>query len=234
VDGAEVAAGNAALFAELGLDAPPEALKAVDSSVLLIAIDRRYRGHFTAQDQIRAGAVEAMTSLKRRGLRTMILTGDSASAAQPIARETGVDDLHAGLLPEEKLAHIRALQASGRKVAMVGDGINDAAALAQSDAGIAIGTGTDLAREAGDTVLLRGDPRSIVAAVDLARATLRTMRANLGWAVGYNILGIPIAAGVVYPLFGILLSPAIASAAMALSSVSVLGNSLLLRRFQAK
>ncbi len=234
VDGVEVAAGNAALFAELGLDAPPAALKAGDASVLLIAIDRKYRGHFTAQDQIRTGAAEAVRALKRRGLRTMILTGDSASAAQAIDRETSVDELHAGLLPEEKLAQIRALQGSGRKVAMVGDGINDAAALAQADAGIAMGTGTDLAREAGDAVLLRGDPLSIVAAIDLARTTLRTMRTNLGWAVGYNILGIPIAAGVLYPLFGILLSPAIASAAMALSSVSVLGNSLLLRRFQAK
>ncbi len=163
-----------------------------------------------------------------------MLTGDSAAAAEAIATQTGVDEFHAGLLPEQKLAHIRTLQASGRKVAMVGDGINDAAALAQADAGIAMGTGTDLAREAGDAVLLRGEPRSIVAAIDLSRATLRTMRTNLGWAVGYNVLGIPIAAGVLYPLFGVLLSPAIASAAMALSSVSVLANSLRLRRFQAK
>jgi Cu+-exporting ATPase len=163
-----------------------------------------------------------------------MLTGDSPSAAASVATETGVGEVFASLLPEQKLEHIRAMQAAGKKVAMVGDGINDAAALAQADAGIAMGTGTDLAREAGDTVLLRGEPKSIVAAIDLARATLRTMRQNLGWAVGYNIIGIPIAAGLFYPVFGILLSPAIASAAMALSSVSVLANSLRLKRFQAK
>ena len=187
-----------------------------------------------AQDQLRAGATEAVAQLKKSGLRTIMLSGDSAKAAETIAQQTGIEEFHAGLLPEDKLAHIRALQAEGRKVLMVGDGINDAAALAQADAGIAIGTGTDLAREAGDAVLLRGEPLAIVKAIDLARVTLRTMRANLGWAVGYNILGIPVAAGVLYPFFGILLSPAIASAAMALSSISVLGNSLRLRRFQAK
>jgi P-type Cu+ transporter len=234
VSGHEVAAGNATLFAELGVTIPSGAFEGGDGSVLLIAIDRQYRGHFTAQDQVRAGAAESLASLKKRGLQTVMLTGDSAAAAEAIAQQTGIDEFHAGLLPEQKLAHIRALQTSGRKVAMVGDGINDAAALAQADAGIAMGTGTDLAREAGDAVLLRGEPRSIVAAIDLSRAALRTMRTNLGWAVGYNVLGIPIAAGLFYPLFGVLLSPAIASAAMALSSISVLANSLRLRRFQAK
>jgi Cu+-exporting ATPase len=234
VDGHAVAAGNAALFAELGI-APPAALPDDQGcSVLLIAIDRQYRGYVTARDEIRPGAAEAVALLRKRGLRTIMLTGDSAASASAIAKQCGVDEFHAGLLPEQKLERIRALQAAGRKVAMVGDGINDAAALAQADAGIAMGTGTDLAREAGDAVLLRGEPLSIVAALDLARATLRTMRANLGWAVGYNALGIPVAAGVLYPMLGVLLTPAIASAAMALSSVSVLANSLRLRGFHPK
>jgi P-type Cu+ transporter len=232
VAGVEVAAGNAALFAELGVSLPSIPIDANDSSILLVAVNYQYRGHFTARDVVRAGAVEAVALLRKRGLRTIMLTGDSSEAAKAVASQTGVDEFHAGLLPEQKLTHIRGLQASGRKVAMVGDGINDAAALAQADAGIAMGTGADLAREAGDAILLRGEPLSIVTAIDLARATLRTMRTNLGWAVGYNVLGIPIAAGALYPAFGILLSPAIASAAMALSSVSVLGNSLRLRRFQ--
>ena len=234
VAGHEVAAGNSALFEELGLGAPAATLQSGTGSILLFAIDGKYRGHLIAQDQLRAGAAEAVALMRKRGLRTIVLTGDSVAAAEAIAHQTGVDEYHAGLRPEDKLAHIRTLQAAGRKVAMVGDGINDAAALAQADAGIAMGTGTDLAREAGDAVLLRGDPLSIVAAIDLARASLRTMRANLGWAVGYNIVGVPIAAGALYPLFGILLNPAIASAAMALSSISVLGNSLRLRRFQAR
>jgi P-type Cu+ transporter len=234
VAGHQVAAGNIALFEELGIVAPAGALQRDSGSILLIAIDGTYRGHLLAQDQIRAGADVAVAQLKKRGLRVVMLTGDFSTAAEAIARQAGIDEFHAGLLPEDKLAHIRALQTEGRKVLMVGDGINDAAALAQADAGIAIGSGTDLAREAGDAVLLRGEALGIVAAIDLARATLRTMRTNLGWAVGYNILGVPIAAGALYPFFGILLSPAIASAAMALSSVSVLGNSLRLRRFQAR
>ncbi len=234
VDGHEVAAGNAALLAELGIEVPSGLMHGQAASVLLIAIDHKYSGHFTARDEVRTGAAAAIMSLKKRGLRTIMLTGDNAATAEAVAKETGVDEFHAALLPEQKLEYIRALQASGKKVAMVGDGINDAAALAQADAGIAMGTGTDLARAAGDAVLLRGEPLSIVATIDLARATLRTMRANLGWALAYNVIGIPIAAGALYPLFGLLLSPTIASAAMALSSVSVLGNSLLLRRFQTR
>ncbi len=233
VSGHRVAAGNAALFEELGIVAPAAARQHANGSILLIAIDGVYCGYFIAQDQIRAGAGEAVALMEKRGLRTLMLTGDSSSAASAVAQQTGIEDFQSGLLPEDKLARIRALRSEGRNVLMVGDGINDAAALAQADAGIAMGTGTDLAREAGDAVLMRGEPLSIVAAIDLARATRQTMRANLGWAVGYNMLGIPIAAGALYPLFGILLSPAIASAAMALSSISVLGNSLRLRRFQA-
>jgi Cu+-exporting ATPase len=161
-----------------------------------------------------------------------MLTGDSEAAAAPIAAQAGITEVEAGLDPAAKLARIRALQATGLRVAMVGDGINDAAALAQADAGIAMGTGTDLAQEAGDVLLLRTQPSAIPAALALARQTLRIMRQNLGWAVGYNLLGIPLAAGVFYPAFHILLTPWLAAAAMALSSVCVLANSLRLRRWQ--
>jgi Cu+-exporting ATPase len=161
-----------------------------------------------------------------------MLTGDSPAAAAPIAKQAGIAEIEAGLDPAGKLARIRALQQGGLRVGMVGDGINDAGALAQADAGIAMGTGTDLAQEAGDVLLLRATPAAIPAALDLARSTLRVMRQNLWWAVGYNVLGIPLAAGALYPAFHILLSPWIAAAAMAFSSVSVLANSLRLRRWQ--
>jgi P-type Cu+ transporter len=160
-----------------------------------------------------------------------MLTGDSPSTAHAIAQAAGIDQVWAGLLPAQKLEKIRELQQQGHRVGMAGDGINDAAAISQADAGLAMGTGSDLAREAGDAILLHGEPRQILDAILLARRALRVMRQNLVWAFGYNLLGIPIAAGVLYPAFGILLSPAIASAAMALSSVSVLSNSLRLRGF---
>jgi len=162
----------------------------------------------------------------------LMLTGDSAAAAAPIARQAGIDEVEAGLDPAGKLARIRALQQQGVRVAMVGDGINDAASLAQADAGIAIGTGADLAQEAGDVLLLRARPSAIPAALALARKTLAIMRQNLFWAVGYNLVGIPLAAGVFYPAFHMLLSPWVAAAAMALSSVCVLSNSLRLRGWQ--
>jgi len=166
------------------------------------------------------------------GLRVMMLTGDSPVAAAPIASELGIAEVEAGLDPAGKLSRIRDLQKSGLRVAMVGDGINDAGALAQADAGIAMGTGADLAQEAGDVLLLRTRPSAIPAALGLARETLRIMRQNLGWAVGYNLLGIPLAAGLLYPAFHILLTPWLAAAAMALSSVCVLTNSLRLRRWR--
>ena len=162
----------------------------------------------------------------------MMLTGDTAAAAAPIAEQAGISEVEAGLDPAGKLARIRELQKSGLRIAMVGDGINDAAALAQADAGIAMGGGADLAQEAGDVLLLRAQPMAIPAALELARETVRVMRQNLGWAVGYNLLGIPLAAGALYPAFHILLTPWLAAAAMALSSVCVLGNSLRLRGWQ--
>jgi Cu+-exporting ATPase len=199
---------------------------------LWMALDNVPAGYFDARDALRADAAEAIASLRNSGLRVLMLTGDSAEAAAPIAAQAGISEVEASLDPAGKLARIRALQQSGLRVAMVGDGINDAAALAQADAGIAMGTGADLAQEAGDVLLLRAQPSAIPAALDLSRATVRVMRQNLAWAVGYNLLGIPLAAGLLYPNFHILLSPWVAAAAMALSSVCVLGNSLRLRRWR--
>lgn len=239
VDHRFVAAGNAALFRELNLALPLAAAEtgvlnpdAAGATPLYIAIDGAYAGTMYARDTLREGAPATVRSLLDRGIDVVMLTGDNASTANAIARQAGISTVFSALLPEDKLAHIRELQSHGRKVAMVGDGINDAAALAQADAGLAMGSGTDLAREAGDAILLRGEPHSILDAIALARATVRIMRQNLGWALAYNLIGIPIAAGALYPLHHLLLTPAVASAAMALSSVSVLANSLRLRRFR--
>jgi P-type Cu+ transporter len=199
---------------------------------LWMALDNTAAAYFDARDALRPEGTAAVAGLRHSGLRVLMLTGDSAAAAAPIAKQAGISEVEAGLDPAGKLARIRALQQSGSRVGMVGDGINDAGALAQADAGIAMGTGADLAQEAGDVLLLRANPSAIPAALDLARATMRVMRQNLGWAVGYNLLGIPVAAGLLYPAFHILLSPWIAAAAMAFSSVSVLTNSLRLRRWQ--
>jgi Cu+-exporting ATPase len=195
---------------------------------MYVAQDRALVGVIEARDTLRASAPAAIAGLKRLGISTAMLTGDTPATAEAVARAAGISQVWAGLLPAQKLEKIRELQQQGHRVAMAGDGINDAAAISQADAGLAMGTGADLAR---DAILLHGEPRQILDAVLLARQALRVMRQNLGWAFGYNLLGIPIAAGVLYPAFGILLSPAIASAAMALSSVSVLANSLRLRGF---
>jgi Cu+-exporting ATPase len=238
VEGHELLLGNEALFAEFfialpkGIDPP-----APGTTRLWMALDNNPAGYFDARDAVRPDAAEAVAALRSTGkgganLRVMMLTGDSPAAAAPIASELGIAEVEAGLDPAGKLAHIRDLQKSGMRVAMVGDGINDAGALAQADAGIAMGTGADLAQEAGDVLLLRTRPSAIPAALGLARETLRIMRQNLGWAVAYNLLGIPLAAGLLYPAFHILLTPWLAAAAMALSSVCVLTNSLRLRRWR--
>lgn len=237
IDGRLTAAGSKSFLIELGIAGmdDSEAGHGPESATLLhFAVDGRYAGWLAAQDTPRAGAAEAVAAMLRMGLHVAIVTGDTAAAAKTGAHSVGIDDVYAGLLPSEKLAKIHELQAAGHTVAMVGDGINDAAALAAADAGLAVGTGTDLAREAGDAILLRGEPQQIVTALKLARQTLRVMRQNLGWALAYNVLGIPIAAGLLYPLIGLLLNPAVAAAAMAFSSISVLGNSLRLKRFHPK
>jgi Cu+-exporting ATPase len=234
VEGRDCLLGNEALFKEFSIALPPgETPPEPGVTRLWMALDSAPVGYFDARDALRPDAAEAVAALRRAGLRVLMLTGDSAAAAAPIAQQAGITEIEAGLDPAGKLARIRALQQSGLRVAMAGDGINDAAALAQADAGIAMGTGADLAQEAGDVLLLRAQPSAIPAALDLARATLGVMRQNLIWAVGYNLLGIPLAAGALYPSFHILLSPWLAAAAMALSSVSVLGNSLRLRGWQA-
>jgi Cu+-exporting ATPase len=229
----EIAAGNAALMRELGV-AVSEVRNETGATRVFLCRDGLFLGSIAARDTLRPGTGEAIAALKKMGVRVVMLTGDTREAALGIAASAGIDEVFAGLLPEEKLEKIREMQRAGRKVAMIGDGINDAAALAQADAGMAVGTGADLAREAGDAILLSGEPKQMVRALLLARQALRVMRQNLGWALGYNVIGIPIAAGVLWPAFGILLNPAIAAAAMALSSVSVLANSLRLRRFEAQ
>ena len=232
VNGRECLLGNEALFGEFSVALPGNAAPTAPGVTRLwMALDNAVAGYFDARDALRPDAAEAVSALRQSGLRVLMLTGDSAAAAGPIAEQAGIKEVEAGLDPAGKLARIRALQQGGLRVGMVGDGINDASALAQADAGIAMGTGADLAQEAGDVLLLRAQPAGIPAALSLARATMRVMRQNLGWAVGYNLLGIPLAAGLLYPAFHILLSPWLAAAAMAFSSVSVLANSLRLRRW---
>jgi P-type Cu+ transporter len=225
--------GNAALFAEMALPLPTN-VPSPEAGVtrLWMAIDGSAAAFFDAKDALRPSAANAITALRQAGLRVLMLTGDSEPAAEAIAQQVGITEVASALDPAGKLARIRTMQQNGLRVAMVGDGINDAGALAAADAGLAIGSGADLAQEAGDVLLLRPDPAVIDAAIGLARRTLRTMRQNLVWAAGYNIVGIPIAAGVLYPAFHVLLSPWAAAAAMAFSSVSVLANSLRLRGWQ--
>jgi Cu+-exporting ATPase len=224
--------GNEALFHDFSIPLPTSVPPPQPGVTRLwIALNNVAAGYFDARDALRPDAPAAIAALQHIGLRILMLTGDSAAAAAPIAQQAGITEVEAALDPAGKLARIRALQKSGLRVAMVGDGINDAAALAQADAGIAMGTGSDLAQEAGDVLLLRAQPSAIPAALDLARATLRIMRQNLVWAVAYNVIGIPLAAGALYPAFHILLTPWLAAAAMALSSVCVLANSLRLRHW---
>jgi Cu+-exporting ATPase len=183
-------------------------------------------------DAVKTNSAAAIRQLHNEGLRVVMLTGDNERTAKAIASEVGVDTVIAGVLPDGKVEAIRRLQADGRVVAMVGDGVNDAPALAQADVGITMATGSDIAMDAGDVTLMRSDLTAVSAAIALSRGTMRVMRQNLFWAFAYNIIGIPLAAGVLYPVWGVLLSPVVASAAMAFSSVTVVTNSLRLNRMK--
>ena len=235
VDGAALAVGNAALMQQYAIDVAPmatvaERLADEGKTPAYVAVDGALAGLIAVADPIKATTVSAVQALGRMGIDTVLLTGDTPRTAEAIARQAGIRRVIAGVLPEGKVSAVRDLQRAGHVVGMVGDGINDAPALAQADVGFALGTGTDVAIEAGDVTLMRGDPRSVGQAIELSRRTMGTMKQNLFWAFVYNVIGIPIAAGALYPAFGIQLSPVIASGAMAFSSVSVVTNSLRLRR----
>jgi Cu+-exporting ATPase len=232
-----VALGNAKLLEELGIDAKPlaaraEALRGEGQTVIFVAVDGKPAGLVGVADPIKASTPEAIRVLHAEGIRIVMLTGDSRTTAEAVAKRLGIDEVIAEVLPEQKGEVVKRLQSEGRTVAMAGDGINDAPALAQAHVGLAMGTGTDVAMESAGVTLVKGDLRGIVRARRLSRATMRNIRQNLFFAFIYNALGVPLAAGVLYPFVGLLLSPMIASAAMTFSSVSVIGNALRLRRVE--
>jgi P-type Cu+ transporter len=237
VAGRRVALGNARLLQELGVAPGPlaaraEALRAEGQTVMFLAAGDAVAGIVGVADPIKPTTPEAIRQLRAEGLRVIMLTGDNRGTAQAVARTLAMDDVIAEVAPEQKVDVVRRLQQEGRVVAMAGDGVNDAPALAQAAVGIAMGSGTDVAMESAGVTLVKGDLRGIVRARRLSHATMRNIRQNLVWAFIYNVLGVPIAAGLLYPVFGLLLSPMIASAAMSLSSVSVIGNALRLRRVE--
>ncbi len=234
VDGRAVALGNAAMMADLSVDASAlsreaDRLRADGRTVMIVAVDGRVGGLVAVADPIKQTAAEAVRALHESGMRIIMATGDNEITARAVARRLGLDDVRAGMLPDAKKDLVEALQAAGGKVAMAGDGVNDAPALAAADVGIAMGTGADVAVESAGITLVKGDLAGIVRARALSQATLRNIRQNLFFAFVYNALGVPVAAGVLYPLTGMLLSPMLAAAAMSLSSVSVIGNALRLR-----
>ncbi len=235
MDGSEVALGNLALMGDLGVDVgtlgeKAEALRAEGQTVMFVAIGRTLTGLVGVADPVKESTPEAIRTLHDEGIRIVMLTGDSTTTAQAVARKLNLDDVIAEVLPDQKVEVVKRLQAEGRVVAMAGDGINDAPALAQAQVGIAMGTGTDVAMESAAVTLVKGDLRGIVRARRLSRVTMRNIKQNLFFAFAYNAAGMPVAAGVLYPFFGLLLSPIIAAAAMSFSSVSVIGNALRLRR----
>jgi Cu+-exporting ATPase len=237
VEGRRVRVGNLEWLEKEGIDpssllADARELSESGSTPVFVAVDGRAAGIVALADEIREDAVEAIRTLRGMGIEVAMLTGDNARTAKAVASAAGIDRVRAELLPGQKSEEVRRIQAEGKVVAMVGDGINDAPALAQADVGMAIGTGTDIAMEAGDIVLMSGDLKGVVSAISLSRATLRNIRQNLFWAFAYNVVLIPVAAGVLFPSYGVRLDPVLAAAAMGLSSITVVSNALRLRRFR--
>jgi Cu+-exporting ATPase len=235
VDGKKVLLGNLKLMQKQqivvrDLERKAEELAGDGKTPMYLSLEGKAAGLIAVADTLKENSLQAVEKLKKIGLEVIMLTGDNKKTAEAIARKSGIDKVLPEVLPEDKVHEIKSLQSGGRKVAMVGDGINDAPALAQADVGIAIGSGTDVAMEASDITLIKGDLRGVVSAIELSKRTIKIIKQNLFWAFFYNTAGIPIAAGVLYPFFGILLNPIFASAAMAFSSVSVVANSLRLRR----
>jgi Cu+-exporting ATPase len=237
VDGTDVLLGNRRLMKDSGVEPgllteDAESMRPDGQTVMFVALDGKLAGLLGVADPIKATTPSAIRELHRENIRIVMVTGDSRTTAQVVAGKLGIDDVVAEVLPEDKSIAIQRLQEEGRFVAMAGDGINDAPALAKAHVGIAMGTGTDVAMESAGVTLVKGDLAGIVRALRLSRATMRNIRQNLFFAFAYNALGVPIAAGVLYPFFGVLLSPMIAAAAMSFSSVSVVGNALRLRRVE--
>ena len=235
IAGRDAALGNATLFHELGIDlgnlaGEAEEMRREGQAVVFLGVDGRAAGWIAVSDPIKASALEALRDIRAEGLRVVMLTGDNRTTAEAVARKLGIDRVEAEVLPDRKAEAIKRLQSEGHMVAMAGDGVNDAPALAQANVGIAMGTGTDIAMQSAGVTLVRGDLRGIVRARRLSRRTMGNIRQNLFFAFVYNALGVPIAGGALYPLFGLLLSPMIASAAMSFSSVSVITNALRLRK----
>ena len=235
----EILLGNRRLMKEMGVDISGlegsiSRLEEEGKTVMIVAFKRRATGLLALSDRLKASAGDAVLELKKRGIDIMMLTGDNERTAKAIGREVGIDRAIAEVLPQRKAEEVKKLQKEGRVVAFVGDGINDAPALVEADIGIAIGAGSDVALESADIILMRSELRGVVASIELSRRTMRKIRENMFWALVYNSLGIPIAAGVLYPSMGLLLRPEIAAFAMAMSSVSVVSNSLLLKRVKIK
>jgi Cu+-exporting ATPase len=235
IDGHKVSLGNRALLDDLKIEpgdfmSKAEALREDGQTVMFVAIDGKVAGLLGVADPIKESTPEAISQLHKEGIRIVMLTGDSRTTAHAVAKKLNIDEVVAEVLPDQKVDVVKRFQTEGRFVAMAGDGVNDAPALAQAHVGIAMGTGTDVAMKSADVTLVKGDLRGTVRARILSRVTIGNIKQNLFFAFIYNSLGVPIAAGVLYPFFGILLSPMIAAAAMSFSSVSVIGNALRLRR----